>query len=351
MTVQRVVVTGGSGNVGTALLRCLSAVHPEWDVVGICRRPPRAGDAAYARVSWRAIDVAAPDSEALLAEAFRDADAVVHAAWLIQPSRDIELLERTNVGGTARVVSAAGKADVGQLVYLSSVGAYGPSDKDQLRDESWPTTGVPGSSYSQHKAAAEQLLDDVESANTNLTITRLRPGLIFQRDAGSEVARYFLGSLFPQTVIGRVRLPVLPLPDEATFQVVHAADVATAITSVLERRTAGAFNLATDPVVTPERLAQVFGARRRTIAPATVRAIAAATYRLRLQPTEPGWVDLAFAAPVMDCSRARDLLDWAPTTVAGDVLAELFDGMRDRAGTTSPVLRPRHLAQLPTLHS
>jgi UDP-glucose 4-epimerase len=82
-----------------------------------------------------------------------------------------------------------------------------------------------------------------------------------------------------------------------------------------------------------------------------VRAIAAATYRLRLQPTEPGWVDLAFAAPVLDCSRARALLEWAPTAMAGDVLADLFRGMRDRAGTTSPALHPRHFAQPSTWRS
>jgi UDP-glucose 4-epimerase len=340
MAIQRIVVTGASGNVGTALLRSMVAAHPEWDVVGVCRRPPPAGDATYGRVAWRAIDVGAAESESLLADAFRDADAVVHAAWLIQPSRDVALLERTNIGGTSRVLSAARKAGVRHLIHLSSVGAYSPSSKAEVRDESWTTTGVPGSSYSREKAAAERLLDGVEFADTGLTITRMRPGLIFQRDAGSEIARYFLGWLLPQTLVGRARLPVLPLPDEATFQVVHAADVAHAIISALEGRVAGAFNLAADPVVTPERLARVFGARRTAVSSPTVRAIAAATYRLRLQPTEPGWVDLAFAAPIMDCSRARDLLQWAPAAAAGDVLAELFAGMRDRAGTTSSALRP-----------
>ena len=50
---MRVVITGASGNVGTALLRILPAEH---DVVGVVRRPP-APQGVYQRADWCALDL------------------------------------------------------------------------------------------------------------------------------------------------------------------------------------------------------------------------------------------------------------------------------------------------------
>ena len=65
-----------------------------------------------------------------------------------------------------------------------------------------------------------------------------------------------------------------------------------------------------------------------------LRATAAATYALRLQPSEPGWVDMALAVPLMDSSRARSELGWEPRHRATDALRELIDAMH--AGTDFP---------------
>jgi hypothetical protein len=65
----------------------------------------------------------------------------------------------------------------------------------------------------------------------------------------------------------------------------------------------GPFNLAAAPVVTPSLLAQVLHARRKG---------GVGDVRGTLQPTEPGWLDLALSVPLLDTSRARDLLDWHP---------------------------------------
>ena len=78
------------------------------------------------------------------------------------------------------------------LVHMSSVGAYSPKRDDAPVDETWPTDGVPTSTYSRHKAAAERLLDELEVDAPDVTVTRLRPGIIGQRGAGSALLRYGL---------------------------------------------------------------------------------------------------------------------------------------------------------------
>ena len=69
-----------------------------------------------------------------------------------------------------------------------------------------------------------------------------------------------------------------------------------------------------------------------------LRGAAAASYKLRLQPTEPGWLDMALAVPLMDSTRARTELDWSPRHQATDALRELLGGMRQGADYPTPPL-------------
>ena len=136
------------------------------------------------------------------------------------------------------------------------------------------------------------------------------------------------------------RLPVLPLPAGLRVQAVHGADVADAYRrAALDDAARGAYNVAAPPVLDAATLGRALGARPVALPPAAVRAAAALTFRLRLQPSEPGWLDLAMAVPVMDTTRICDELGWAPTHTADAALLELIRGIRERAGGPTPPLK------------
>jgi UDP-glucose 4-epimerase len=63
--------------------------------------------------------------------------------------------------------------------------------------------------------------------------------------------------------------------------------------------------------------------------------------RLRLQPTPPGWLDLALGVPIMETRRAREELGWTPRYGAGEAFADLFAGLREGAGLGTPPLDHR----------
>ncbi|HSC02586.1 MAG TPA: hypothetical protein VLC49_04680, partial [Solirubrobacteraceae bacterium] len=100
----------------------------------------------------------------------------------------------------------------------------------------------------------------------------------------------------------------------------------------------GAFNLAADPPIGPAELAEVLQARRLKLPRALLRGAAAATFAARLQPSEPGWVDMAFAVPLLDSTRARRQLGWEPTRTGTEALSELIDAMRHGADYATPPL-------------
>ena len=330
---MRVVVTGATGNVGTSVVSALAADPAVTEIVGLARR----------QTDWQAPKttfVAADITRAPLDELFAGADAVVHLAWLIQPSRDATVLEAVNVHGSRRVFEAAAAAGVSTLVHASSVGAYGPGPASGERvDESWPADGIPSSFYARHKAAAERALDAIEAAAPDMRVVRLRPGLIFKRESASEIRRLFAGPFLPGTLANPKLIPVLPLPQGLRVQGVHGADVAEAYRlAVTDERARGAYNVVAEPVLDADTLGRALGARPVGLPPGAVRAAADASWRLRVQPTPAGWLDLAMQSPLLDAGRIRTELGWEPLTSATDALLELFAGLREGAGGPTPPL-------------
>jgi UDP-glucose 4-epimerase len=333
---MRVVVVGATGNVGTALLRALDARAEVTSVLGVSRRIPTPTDADRlpAKARWLAADISRDRLDFV-----EGADAVVHLAWLIQPSRDERVMRATNVDGSRRLFDAVLDRGVPALIYASSVGAYAPASKSPRHDESWPTSGVATSTYSRHKAAVESMLDDVERDHPHLRVVRMRTSLVFQRAAASEVHRLFLGPFLPWHLPRPLR--VVPGVDRLMFQATHADDIASAYVAALTRDVAGAFNVAAEPTLTMHRVAAAVGGRVVPTPERALRAAAAVSYRARLQPSEPGWLDMAVQTPLMDTGRARRELGWAERTSAVEALTELLDGIGDGAGYPTAALRPR----------
>lgn len=332
---MRIAITGASGNAGTALLIALGG-NGKHELVGISRRrPPEAPP--YEWAEWHQIDIGAADARSALGAAFEGADAIVHLAWAIQPQHQRDVMRQINQQGTEAVVDAALDAGVGHIVNQSSVGAYAPG-AGRTVDETWPTTGVPSSMYSMDKAAAERVFERVDG---RALLSTTRPALIFQEAAASEITRYFLGPLVPAAIIRPTVMRLLPLPDELAFQAVHADDVAAAIRLILERRAGGAFNIAAPPLIDRRALRDMFGAVGPAAPVPVLRAIASATWHARLQPTEPGWIDLAAQVPVMDTTRIR-ALGWRSSRLATETFERFVRALGRGSGRPGPLLARRH---------
>lgn len=328
---MRIVIVGATGNVGTSLIDVLAGEDEVSSVVGLARRKPNWDPP---KTTWVEADITSDD----LVAHFKGADAVVHLAWLFQPTHSPLITWRNNVEGSIRVFRATAEAGVPVLVYASSVGAYSPGSKELAVDESWPTHSLPTASYGREKAYVERVLDTFELEQTATRVVRLRPGFIFKRESASQQRRLFAGPLIPNPFARRELVPLIPDLPYFHFQALHSSDAGQAYRLALLRPVRGAFNVAADPVLDPQRLAEILKARLVKLPGLAVRVGTAAAWRMRMVPASPYLLDLVGSLPTMDSTRARTELGWSPRHSAVHAIEEFLAGLREAAGMDTPPL-------------
>lgn len=329
----KVVVIGATGNVGTSVIDALSREPAIAEIIGVARRPSRWNPS---HTTFLTADAAHDNMN----EVVRGADVTVHLAWLFQPTHRSQDTWNNNVLGAIRVFEAAAEESVPAVVYASSVAAYSPGPSDEKVDERWPTHGWPGAAYPREKAYLERWLDTYETRHPSIRVVRIRPGFIFKRESATSQRRLFLGPLLPRRLVHPDRIPLVPFVDDLRVQVLHTEDAASAYAAAVVNPVHGAFNLAAEPPVDGAFLAKAFGARRVRVAPFIVRSAVAVGWHLHVIPASPGLFETALHIPLMDCSRARDELNWTPRHSPHETLREFLLGVHDGAGLPTPPLNP-----------
>lgn len=331
----KIVIVGASGNIGSAVTRELAS--REHELVGLARRKPQLSPEAaeHSSITWESADIATSDLEPL----FRGADAVIHLAWLFQPTHDPDLTWRTNAVGTQRVLDAVARAEVPAVVVASSVAAYSPR-AGGIVDESWPTDGPSSAAYAREKAYVERLLDIFELRHPDTRVVRIRPAFVFQRSAATAQRRLFGGPLLPGRLLDPRVMAVVPVPKGLKAQAVQSGDLARAIATAAERDVSGAFNIAADDVLDRDALAEVFSAKVLDVPAGLARRVLSTAWNLHLAPAPGDLFDAFMRIPIMSSQRAREELDWEPRHSSRQALQEFLEGVRQGAGSTLPPLDP-----------
>jgi UDP-glucose 4-epimerase len=334
----RVVVVGATGNIGISLVERLAFEPGVSSVVGVARRKPQDAlrFAGSERVSWSPLDIRYDALEPVV----EGADAVVHLAWMFQPTHRPEVTWSTNAVGTSRLVEAVRATGVRALVVASSVAAYSPRTHTRPVDESWPTHGTSTAAYAREKAYVERQLDALEGTSGSPRVARIRPAFVFQGRSASEQRRIFGGPLLPRTLVRPGLIPALPVPDGLLLQAVHAGDVADAFARAAVSEVSGGFNICADDVLGPVELSGLVRARRLPVPARLLRGLMNAAWTARALPADPKLFDAVMALPVMSNARAKSELGWQPTRSAGAVLEEFLAGLRRGEGEQTAPLAP-----------
>lgn len=157
--LQKILVTGGSGFIGSWLIRHLLSQYPQLQVINLdlltyAGNPDNLKD-LETNPRYRFVQGDIQD-EALVNPLMREVDACVNVAAQTHVDRSISgpgVFITTNVLGTQVLLEAARNANIGQFVQVSTDEVYGSIDGTAKFTEESPLE--PSSPYSSSKAGAD----------------------------------------------------------------------------------------------------------------------------------------------------------------------------------------------------
>jgi NAD+-dependent farnesol dehydrogenase len=212
---MKVLVTGGTGYLGRAVVRALGSRGHE--MVLFARTASRSG------LPGTLVDGDIRDRNAL-ERAAAGCDAISHSAALVSIwRRRPEDFDEVNVGGLRNILAAAAAQHVGRVLYTSSFLALPPRDGER----------VEANDYQRTKVAADQLAD--EAVRGGSPLVRVYPGVVY--GPGTFTEGNLIGRLIADHLKGR--LPGLIGP-ENLWSYAYIDDVAAGHCAALESGTIGA---------------------------------------------------------------------------------------------------------------
>lgn len=212
---MRVLVTGGTGFLGRACVRALSARGHEMVVF--------ARSASQSSLPGTLVDGDVRDREAI-GRAADGCDAIVHAAALVSIwRRRAADFDDVNIGGLTNVLAVARTRRLRKVVYTSSFVAMPPHGESRV---------LQANDYQRTKVAADRLADRAVAEGAPLV--RVYPGVVY--GPGSFTEGNLLGRLIADHL--RRELPGVIGP-ENRWSFAYVDDVADGHAAALEQGTPG----------------------------------------------------------------------------------------------------------------
>jgi UDP-glucose 4-epimerase len=292
----KVLVTGGSGFLGTSVVRGLVAAGH--DVASTDLHPPAV-----------VMDVTSSSSVSSVISAERP-EVVVHLASIVTPgpgsTRDLEYA--VDVTGTRHVLDACVAAGVRRVVVSSSGAAYGyHADNPAWITEDQPVRGNEEFAYSHHKRLVEEMLPSYPS----LEQVVLRIGTILGRSVDNQIT-----ALFERKRLLRIR------GSESPFVFIWDEDVVAIIQQAVTGSVTGVFNVAGDGALTITEIAALLEKPVLTMPEPVLRGALAVLSRLGLSPYGPEQTRFLQYRPVLSNTRLKEVFGYTPSRTSREAFDE-----------------------------
>jgi UDP-glucose 4-epimerase len=299
MPRMRYVITGGSGYIGSRLVDLLSR-REDTERIVICDLAPPKG--YKPKTEFERLDVRDGDGVRALLERAKP-DALVHLAFILNPSHDEQLMYDIDVNGTHNVLTAASQAGTQQVLVTSSTVAYGafPDNPEPLTEDD-PVRGVSTFSYARDKTESDRLCQLWAANHPDRAMTIVRPSIVLGPRADNYLVRLWSKQPF---AIDAGQL-------DSSIQFVHEDDLVEALTALLLGGHGGAFNVVGDGLMTLRECAELVDTPIRRMPMRAYRALARAMWSARLSEAPPGSIEFSLHPWIVSSDKLKQVTGWRP---------------------------------------
>lgn len=296
--MTRVLVTGATGFVGSALVERLASLDG-FEAVAVVRHAGLTLPPGAEQIHVRDLAELAPKLAGI--------DAIVHCAARVHVMSDgsadpLTEFRRVNTDATLQLAEAAAKAGVRRFLFLSSIKASGEETFIEPFTELTPPR--PETPYGQTKLEAENGLRGVAD-RTGLEVVIVRPPLVYAAHAGGNFARLL------RWLHRGLPLPLASVNNRRSYIALdNLVDVC--IRGVVHPKAANEMFLVSDgeDLSTPQLLRMIADGMGRPVRmlPFPVRLIGLAASLLGRREA----ARQVCGSLLVDSSKARRVLDWQP---------------------------------------
>ncbi len=173
---KKVLVTGGAGYVGSAVVRHLIAKGYEVFAIDNLIQGSEGALSFLGYPTFHFIKADITDVKQM-EKLIKKVDYVVHLAAIVGEGackREPELTKKTNIDGSKMLIDICSKNKIKKLVFFSTCSSYGVQDINIMANEE--TTLNPVSLYAESKISMEKYL--IENYDPELSYTILRPSTV-----------------------------------------------------------------------------------------------------------------------------------------------------------------------------
>lgn len=306
-----VLVTGGSGFFGSALVRrlCGDGVPCRvFDIVDDPDRPPQA--------EIRLGDIR---DYAVVENACRGIEVVHHNVAQVPLAKDERLFREVNLEGTENLLSAALSTGVRKVIYTSTSAVYGVPERNPVTEETPPSPADP---YGRAKLQAESRC--AEYAARGLDVTIIRPRTIL------GPGRLGIFQVLFEWIRRGVNVPVLGSGDNV-YQFIHADDLVEACLLAAARPGSTAYNCGAERFGTMREGLETLcrhagtGSRVRSVPRWPAEFTMQITSVLGLSPLGAYHALMYGRSLYFDITRARAELGWHPHYSNAEMLIDSYE--------------------------
>ena len=328
--MDKILVTGGTGFLGVALVRRLvkEGHHPRVLDINDHNDPELEGNIEFIKSDVRNAQV--------VSDACQDIDTVFHLAAAVLPTRGKKNYTSINTGGTHNLLQASLERQVKQVVHISTSAIYGvPRQLPVTEDSEFRPMGY----YGNAKFRAEEEIRRYRQRGLRVCI--LRPRTII----GTERLGIF-HILFDWIKAGK-RIPVIGSGNEI-FQFVSSRDVVEASLLAAKAESNDEFNIGAEEYSTVradlEALVRHAGSGSRVVSfPAPlVKASLQILDVVRLSPLMDWQYKVADKPFYFDIAKAKRLLGWQPQDSNAKMFADSYDWYIEHFSDTPSVYGSTH---------